>query len=312
MTQATNVDLDASATASISALVASLSAAVGIGVGGAGVGASIWISIARNFIGYDPSNPAYMCTAPACYDSTAATSTITTGTRVHVVSGDRAGENYEYVGGTTLTNAILTTQNYDNASLWKHVVRRGPGAGLHQGLVDPGERRLDRGRPFLASIAALVVAASVAVGAGAVAGVGFSGAGVFAENRIATDVKAFIDGDCVTGASTGGINVGSVALHADDTSAIGAFAGAASVAFALGTAAGVSISIGVALAQNEIESDIAAYIANASTTSRHDDLGRHRGPRADEAASITVIAAAASVAVGLGPGAGNRREWRRR
>ena len=111
MTKAANVDLDAAATASISALVASLSAAIGIGVGGAGIGASIGISIARNFIGYDPSNPAYPCVAPACYDSTAATSTITAGTRVQIVSGDRAGEIYEYVGGTTLTNANLTTQN---------------------------------------------------------------------------------------------------------------------------------------------------------------------------------------------------------
>ncbi len=300
VTQATNVDLDATASASISALVASLSAAIGIGVGAAGIGASIGLSIARNFIGFDPSAPGYTCTAPACYLSTAATSTITPGKRVQIASGDRAGEVYEYVGGTTLTNPNLSTQDYTDTSKWKQIA---PNAAEIQAYVKnssiSASGALTADAASSQAIAALVVAGSVAVGAGAVVGVGFSGAGVFAENRIATYVKAFIDGD---GTASTGITVGSVALHATDASAIAAFAGAVSVAFALGGAAGVSISIGVSLARNQIESEIAAYIANADTT-----VTTNSGDivvSADEGASIKVIAAAASVAAGLGLGVG--------
>ena len=135
------------------------------------------------------------------------------------------------------------------------------------------------------SIGAIVVAASVAVGAGAVAGVGFSGAGVFSENRIVTFVKAVIDGDGTTG-----ISAASVALHANDSSAIAAVAGSASVAFALGSAAGVSISIGVALARNRIENQVAAYIANADNEVKSTDTDITL--TATEAASIGVVSAA--------------------
>ena len=55
-------------------------------------------------------------------------------------------------------------------------------------------------------------------------------------------------------------------VRATDTSSISAIAGAASVAFALGTTAGVSISIGVALARNQIENQIEAFIKNANNT----------------------------------------------
>ncbi|MBF0461944.1 MAG: hypothetical protein HQL87_11150, partial [Magnetococcales bacterium] len=50
---------------------------------------------------------------------------------------------------------------------------------------------------------------------------------------------------------------------ADDASSIRAIAGAASIAASLGGTAGVSFSIGIALAHNEITNQVDAYIAHA-------------------------------------------------
>ena len=142
------------------------------------------------------------------------------------------------------------------------------------------------------SISALVVALSAAVGGGLGAGIGFSGAGVFAENRIATDVKAFIDGDGVTG-----ISVTSIALKATDASAISAIAGSASLAAGIGIV-GVAISIAVTIASNQIENQVEAFVANANTSVAA--TGQGIAIEANETATITVIAAAASLAVGGG------------
>ena len=103
---------------------------------------------------------------------------------------------------------------------------------------------------------AIVVAGAAAIAGGTVA-VGLAGAGASSENRIGADVRAYIDGD---GAS--GISVDSVALNADDMSTINADTGAVSVAASFGMF-GASVSVGVALAANEIDNQVEAYIKNA-------------------------------------------------
>jgi hypothetical protein len=145
-------------------------------------------------------------------------------------------------------------------------------------------------------IDALVLAASVAVGVGGSNGFALAGSGVFTENKIATDIKASISNDAAAGIHASGVTLG-----ASDSSDIDAFAGAASVAVAAGGSNAVAVSIGVALAQNRIDNDVEASIINV------DDLVAGSGGiglHATSAATIDAVAAAASLAVGLGSTAG--------
>ena len=153
------------------------------------------------------------------------------------------------------------------------------------------------------TIDANVFAGSVALSGGFV-GVSLSGAGAESENRIATLVQAYIEGD----KDSRGIGAGSVGLLADDTSVIHAFTGAVSVAAAFGVV-GVSASIGVGIAFNEIDNEVDAYITGVAID--HTDLGvvTTTGVAtttgaitvgAHEDAGIRAIAGAASAAVALG------------
>ena len=80
-----------------------------------------------------------------------------------------------------------------------------------------------------------------------------------ARNKIATRVKAFIEGDGDTG-----IQAESVTLTAHDMSNITADVGAASLAASFAGEVGVSLSIGVALAENHIDNEVEAYIKDDS------------------------------------------------
>src|SRR5258706_919037 len=145
-------------------------------------------------------------------------------------------------------------------------------------------------------IDALVVAGSVPGAGGRTAGVAASGSGVDTENRIAAKVQAYIDGD-----GTLGVHADRITLTALDTSTISATAGAPSVAASFAGTAGVSVSIGVALAYNEISSEVAAFVAHA------DDLHSTLGDvalSATESASITGLTGAASLAAGIAGTAG--------
>lgn len=107
------------------------------------------------------------------------------------------------------------------------------------------------------TIFAGVGAGSMAISGGST-GIGLSGAGVNAENEIYTDVQASITGD-----GTAGITAGSIALDAHDASSIRTIAGAASLAATFAGGTSVAVSIGVALAKNTIDNDVAAFILNA-------------------------------------------------
>ncbi len=151
------------------------------------------------------------------------------------------------------------------------------------------------------SINSLVVAGSAAIGAGGTAGVAVSGSGVFAENKISVDVKAYINGDGSDN-DDDGISADTITLAADDTSSIFAFAGAVSLAASFGGTAGVSVSVGVSLAKNMIAGDVEAFIKNAdegvTATAGSITLA------ATEMATINAFSGAASFAVGLAGVAG--------
>ncbi len=141
------------------------------------------------------------------------------------------------------------------------------------------------------TIEAMVVAGSLALGGGVVAITG-AGAGVSSRNRIRTLVKAFIDGTGTTG-----IIADSISLWADDSSSITAVTGSASLAGAVGLISG-SISVSVGLAENEIASEVDAYVKNAGLLKAMGTDGIEI--RAVDAATISCIATAASAAVGAG------------
>ncbi|MCZ7598731.1 MAG: hypothetical protein M5U09_14705 [Gammaproteobacteria bacterium] len=137
-------------------------------------------------------------------------------------------------------------------------------------------------------IDAVVLAGSVAIAAGSV-GVAVSGSGVFVFNQIGADVAAFIMGDPndlsgaeVEDGNTEIIEAGSIAINAGDTSTINTVAGAASAAAAFGSV-GVAVSIGGAVAVNEITTSVDARITNMEDGIAANDFsnimeggGRHR------------------------------------
>ena len=99
------------------------------------------------------------------------------------------------------------------------------------------------------------MAAAVGLGGGGQVGIAVSAAGVYAENKIKTDVQASIDGDGANPA-TDGITAASVTVVADDSSSIDAVAGAGSLAASFGGSTGIAVSIGLSLAFNEINNDV--------------------------------------------------------
>src|SRR5262249_35203428 len=112
------------------------------------------------------------------------------------------------------------------------------------------------------SVTTGVGAGSVAVSAGGQPAFGLSGAGAGAENKIANKVQAYIDGDG-TGTNAG-IEADKIDVTANDKSRVFATVAAASLAVGLSGQIGGALSIGVGIARNYINNDIAAYIANAN------------------------------------------------
>ena len=104
LTAAGNVDMDAANTASIDALIISASAALGGGGGVAGVGASIGVSLARNFIGWDTDASALpapdFATGDSSKNSFSKSNPLSKNDLVRIDSGARAGDVYKYIGST--------------------------------------------------------------------------------------------------------------------------------------------------------------------------------------------------------------------
>ncbi len=137
-------------------------------------------------------------------------------------------------------------------------------------------------------IDAEVVSVSVAIAASGNNAFGLGGSGVLSENKIAADIKAGINGD-----GTNGIRAQSVTIDAKDVSKIDAEADGVAVAIAATGSVAGTLTIGVALARNEIANNIEASIiaADALTTT----VGGV-SVTAAESANIKALSVAASVA----------------
>ncbi|MFY9254756.1 MAG: hypothetical protein WAO83_14990, partial [Fuerstiella sp.] len=116
-----------------------------------------------------------------------------------------------------------------------------------------------------AVIDATVAAGSVAVSGGSLSGnVAAAGSGV--ENKISTQVQAYLDG--TSGDSSfersEGIHAGAISLDAHDNSSITAWAGTASIAGSFGTVSG-AVTIAAATAFNTISNEVGTFISGYST-----------------------------------------------
>ena len=197
--------------------------------------------------------------------------TLTPHMTVHISSGALAGDIYEYIGAELTdsdpnTDGLqpfdLSVQQYRDATLWKQA-NAGPEAAQVQAYIANSSvwaaDALTIDAKASESIDAIVVAVAVGVGAGSSAGVAVSVSGSYSENKIKTDVKAYIDGGANT--ATDGIHARRAALYAEDSSGINAIAGAASLAAGFGSTAGVAVAVGLSLAFNEVSNNVEAYIS---------------------------------------------------
>ena len=144
------------------------------------------------------------------------------------------------------------------------------------------------------TINAISAAGSAAIAGGGDAGVGVAGAGAADVNDIAVGVSAY-----ATGGS--GLSSKGVMISASDTSAITASVEAASLAVAIGGAAGVSVAVGISVAQNNIDDPVTAYIASVPALAAG---GGAISVTADSSATISATSLAAAVSAAGGGAAG--------
>lgn len=270
-----NVDLDASSTGEIDAVIGAVAAAVG--VGNTGVAVAVGVAVARNFIGWDPRGGNITAQYKSTYKDAdgnvfgTTVNALTPGMTVRIKGGALTGDIYEYIGPTVTADDPetaevetfdLSVQQYRDASIWKQVNFGADTAAQVQAYLKDSSvwasEDLTIDANATESIDAVVVSAAVGVGGGTGTGVAVSAAGTYAENKIKTDIKAYIEGD-----GAAGIHSGSVALNAEDSSGINAIAGAGSIAAGFGATAGVAVSVGLSLGFNEISNNVEAYISNA-------------------------------------------------
>src|SRR5690606_28807863 len=141
----------------------------------------------------------------------------------------------------------LSTQEYSGRSVWKQIALDASASQVRAFIEDPsihasGDLALEANTT--ARLGGVVGPAAVGASGGSRTGVAVSAAGVYTENKIWTDVQAFIDGDGAD-AATDGITAASVQVVAMDSSNINAVAGAGALAASFGASAGVSLSIGL-------------------------------------------------------------------
>src|SRR5262249_33873085 len=147
-------------------------------------------------------------------------------------------------------------------------------------------------------ITAQIFADSVALSGGAIA-IGAAGAGARTDNRIKTQVKAYIDGTDPGSDSLGamGIKAGSISVKATDDSTINANTGSTAISAVISLGGG-GISLAVALAKNEIANEVEAYVLNGGTVEATGASGTEI--LATDSAHITSATVAASYNVSLG------------
>ncbi len=283
------VRLNADSTSTIEARSVAASIAVAAGKSG-GLALSGGGAVSTNAIGTDTN--AYL--KGVDLDSNGDVALQATNTSVIVANIDAwsvsAGFGAE-VGGAAASVGASVAGNYVGYDLEDNRAPAQVRAYVENSSIDA------QGVVTLTAVANETIDAGVAAGAVAVAGsvkggaFGRSGSGADAKNKIATQVKAYIDGD-----GQSGIAADSVILTADDTSNITADVAAVAVAASFAPKGAASLAIGVSLAKNQIYNEVEAYVTNA------DDMDARHGPvklEAIENATIDATSVAVAVSVSV-------------
>ncbi|WP_157369663.1 beta strand repeat-containing protein, partial [Zavarzinella formosa] len=133
-------------------------------------------------------------------------------------------------------------------------------------------------------------AGSVAAGTGTV-GVSFAGAGAGSANQISNTTKATLSSDSHVASTTGGLN-----LSSSDDSTIKANSTGAALAVSAGSQNSAAITVGVAVALNDIHNTIQSVINGSNDVSSHQSTK----VTSDDSARIDSVAVAATLSVAAG------------
>ena len=320
ITAADDVTVDAKANNRIKATIISASIGVGAG-GGAGFGASIGISLARNYVGYDPTG----YTGPVNYVSgTDKPNRISHGqiVRLGAASGARANEVYKYIGDDDLEGKddddgnpidLILSQDFSDTAKWEQLTN--PAANRIEAFItessvgktaDVFDSTLDLSVSALSqqTIHSTVFAGSVAASGGGAAAVAISGAGGSAVNRIGSTTRAY-----VANTTDRGIKVdGDIDIIALDSASISSSVFAVSVAASFG-ASGVSVAVSVSLSDNSILSTVEAFTDRALLFSTEGSITLDARESASIDAASTAVAVALSVSVGAAVAGGGANAY---
>jgi hypothetical protein len=250
-----DVTVSTTDSSTIEAVVGAAAVSVSVGVKSSPA-IALGFSVARNLVGWDD------VAASSMYTNNSKPSVLQTGDTVKIVDGPLTGNVYKYVGSTITDSAIINlgAENYGDRNSWEQAGLASSASQIQAYIKDSSVTAagtMNLSATSSALIDAKVLALAVAVAASGQSGVSVSVAGVYTGNTIQTDVRAFIDG---SGSGAMSIHAGSLSLYASDGSSIVTTAGAASVAASLAGEKGVAITIGLAIAVNEITNNVDASV----------------------------------------------------
>ncbi|MEJ8562145.1 hypothetical protein QTO30_13540 [Yoonia sp. GPGPB17] len=269
--------VDAKSISAINATVLAASVSGMINIGGSGTTAvGIGASYVDNMIGYDQSTPDL--TGETVLNTTQRVTTVNTGTYVQGTEGSPvSGHTYKYIGtaprqvqdenGGVLANGVdLALEDYSDTNLWERVgLQKAANATALASVDNVQTTDTTPAKLSVTALAAQTINATAAAAAVALAGstanaTAVAGGGAAARNRIAGGAVAE-----VTGTNTD-ITVGAAEVLARDASTINSLVGAAAVSAAVSGKSAVSLSIGIALAFNDVANEVAARIVGADVT----------------------------------------------
>ncbi|HBV63846.1 MAG TPA: hypothetical protein DEF45_12575, partial [Rhodopirellula sp.] len=290
----TDLSIDAKNESSIDATITGVSAAIAVPTTGSAAAGSIGVAVARNFIGN-----AYDSSINADYESSDSPTKLEYGDKVGLSEGAYAGAIFTYVGGGEEDDSgiDLTVQDYNNRDEWVYANLASSPLAVTAFMEDAnatvgGSLTVKANSDQSVEASVLAISAALSLGASFFSATGaMSGAGGTAENVIGNNVRAYV-------AESGGtptISANEISILAEDSSTIISDVGAGSIAGSTAGAFSISsaISIGVAVATNDISNVVAAYADGATLSTQSGNLAIS----AIESANIESNVVAVSLAV---------------
>ncbi|MCH1438078.1 MAG: hypothetical protein L7W43_00370, partial [Rubripirellula sp.] len=292
---ATDLSVDAENKSTIDATITGVSAAVAVPTTGSAAAGSIGVAIARNLIGN-----AYDSSVNADYDSGDTPSKLEYGNKVKLSEGPYAGAIFTYKGDGE-ENPDLTVQDYNNRDEWSYANLASSPLAVTAFMEEAnatvgGNLSVNAFADQSVESSVLAISAALSLGASfASTTAAFSGAGGTAENAIVTSVQAYIHAS----EDSRSVSADQISVLAEDRSSIISDVGAGSIA---GATAGYysmtgAISIGVAVATNDIANVVAAYSEGTTLTARTGNLVVSAIESATAKSNVVAVSVAASSSI---------------